>query len=181
MYPFARFALQVMRARRMAPIGVLDVHVSRHLCLPWDLDGFGELNNGRVLTLYDLGRFGLGARIGLLAALRRRRWGLAVAGASIRYRRRITVLARIEMRTRVAGWDERFFYLIQSMWVDGECCSQALLRTAVVARGRAVPSGEVAVEMGHAGAAPGLPGWVADWIAAEGARPWPPEGADGRP
>ena len=177
MYPFARLGLELLRARRQPALDPLDRHVSRHLCLPWDLDGFGELNNGRVLTLYDLGRFGMAARIGLLGALRRRRWGLAVAGASVRYRRRITAFQRIEMRTRVAGWDDRFFYLVQSMWVGGACCSEALLRTAVVAGGRSVPSAEVAAELGHEGPPPGLAPWVAAWIAAEAERPWPP--ADG--
>ena len=179
MYPFARLLFQMARARRHPRMPITGVHVSRHLCLPWDLDGFGELNNGRVLTLYDLGRFGMGVRVGLMAALRRRRWGLAVAGASIRYRRRVTAFQRIEMRTRLAGWDERFFYVVQSMWVGGACCSQALLRTAVVAAGRAVPSAEVAAEMGHDGPAPRMPAWVAAWIAAEAGRPWPPEGPDG--
>lgn len=181
MYPFARLAFQMARARAAPPQGILDVHVSRHVCMPWDLDGFGELNNGRVLTLYDLGRFGMGVRIGLMRALRRRRWGLAVAGASLRYRRRVTAFRRIEMRTRLAGWDGRFFYIVQSMWVEGECCSQALLRTAVVAGGRAVPAAEVAAEMGHAGAAPVMEDWIVAWIAAEARRPWPPGGADGLP
>lgn len=183
MYPFVRLAWQMRRARRMPPLSPLATHVSHHLCLPWDLDGFGELNNGRTLTLYDLGRFTLGARIGLLGALRRRRWGLAVAGTSVRFRRRVTAMQRIEMRTRIAGWDERFFYIVQSMWVGGTCCSQALLRTAVVSGGRAVPAAEVVAEIGWSGDAPVLPNWVAAWIAAEGTRPWPPavEAADALP
>ncbi|MGB3556663.1 MAG: acyl-CoA thioesterase, partial [Jannaschia sp.] len=164
MYPFFRLAWQMLRARRAPSLAPLDTHVSHHLCLPWDLDGFGELNNGRILTLYDLGRFTLGARIGLIAALRRRSWGLAVAGASVRYRRRITVFQRIEMRTRVVGWDTRFTYIVQSMWVAGTCCSEALLRTAVVSGRRAVPSEEIVREIGWTGAAPTLPVWVAQWI-----------------
>lgn len=175
MYPFLRLALQMVRARSAPPLGVLDVHMSRHLCLPWDLDGFGELNNGRVLTLYDLGRFGMASRIGLFGVLRRRRWGLAVAGASVRYRRRITAFQRIEMRTRVAGWDARFFYIMQSMWVGGVCCSEALLRTAVVARGRSVASAEVAGELGLGSGSPAMPAWIVAWVEAEGMRPWPPE------
>ena len=179
MYPFIRLAWQMARARSAPPLAVLDTQVSHHLCLPWDLDGFLELNNGRILTLYDIGRFTLGSRVGLLAVLRRRKWGLAVAGASIRYRRRVTAFQRIEMRTRLVGWDARFFYIVQSMWVRGECCSEALLRTAVVGGRRAVATGEVAAELGHDGPPPTLPGWVAEWIAAEGARPWPPEMPEG--
>ena len=175
MYPFLRLIWQTFAARRAPAMAPLDTHVSHHRCWPWDLDGFMELNNGRTLTLYDLGRFGLGVRMGLMAALRRRGWGLAVAGASIRYRKRVTAFQRIEMRTRCAGWDERFVYIIQSMWVDGTCTSEALMRTAVVFRGKAVPPAEVLEELGWQDPAPALPDWVSAWIAAEGTRPWPPQ------
>ena len=111
---------------------------------------FGEMNNGRVLTLMDLGRFTAGTRLGLMAVLRREGWGLAVAGGSTRYRRRISPFARIEMRTRIVGWDARFFYVLQEMWVRGECAAQALLRTAVTAPGRgAVRTGAVLAALGR--------------------------------
>ena len=76
-------------------------HVSHHYCLPWDIDLWRELNNGRTLTLYDLGRIPLAGRVGLIKVLRRERWGLTMAGASVRYRRRIRVFDRIEMRSRL--------------------------------------------------------------------------------
>ena len=56
MYPFLRLGLEVLRARRAPPLPIDGVHVSHHTCWPWDLDPWGELNNGRTLTLYDLGR-----------------------------------------------------------------------------------------------------------------------------
>ena len=183
MYPFARLAWQLWRHRADPPMATTATHVSRHLCLPWDLDGFGEMNNGWVLTLMDLGRFTASQRLGLMAALRRHRWGFAVAGGSTRYRRRIRPFARIEMRTRAAGWDARFFYVVQEMWVGGDCACQALLRTAVTAReprpdgGRSVPIAEVLAALGLAAAAPPLPGWIEAWIEAEAVRPWPPRGA----
>ncbi|MFO6466156.1 acyl-CoA thioesterase [Jannaschia sp. KMU-145] len=175
MYPFLRLAHQLARARGLPPLGLRDVHVSHHRCWPWDLDGFMEMNNGRTLTLYDLGRFGAGVRMGLSGVLREKRWGLAVAGTSVRYRKRVTAFQKIEMRTRVVGWDARFVYIVQDMWVAGTCCSQALLRTAVVAGGRAVPTTEVLTAMGEDAAPPALPDWVAAWIEAEATRPWPPE------
>lgn len=46
-----------------------------------------ELNNGRTLTLYDLGRVPLGIRTGLAATVQRMGWGMAIAGNSTRYRK----------------------------------------------------------------------------------------------
>ena len=186
MYPFVRLLGQLWRHRSDPPLGLAETHVSHHLCLPWDLDGFGEMNNGRVLTLMDLGRFTASQRLGLMAALGRERWGFAVAGGSTRYRRRIPPFARIEMRTRLAAWDQRFFYVVQEMWVGGECACQALLRTAVTARdprpdgSRSVPTAEVLAALGRDEPAPAVPPWIAAWIAADAGRPWPPEGPAAR-
>ncbi|MGA0778250.1 MAG: hypothetical protein ACO3O6_10180, partial [Gemmobacter sp.] len=41
--------------------------------------------------------------------------------------------------------------------------------------GGIVPAPEVAAACGHSGPSPELPPWITAWIAAEGARPWPPE------
>lgn len=174
MYPFLRLPWQMWRHRGDPPLGPFGTHVSRHVCWPWDLDFWAELNNGRTLTLFDLGRVPLSSRIGLTAALARRGWGMAVAGAMVRYRRRVRAFARIEMRSRCVGWDRRFLYVEQAMWVRGECTSHALLRMAVTGGAGIVPPAEAMAEVGVDPVSPVLPDWVEAWIAAEQARPWPP-------
>ena len=177
MYPFVRLARTYLAFRRAAPIGILDTHVSAHRCGPHDLDMFLEMNNGRVLTILDLGRTGLALRVGLMDLLRRQRWGLAVAGGSTRYRKRIKLFDRLEMRTRCVGWDERFFYMDQTIWVRGTCAAQALLRTCITDASGIVPTDRALAALGAEVPAPELPGWVAAWIAADAERPWPPERA----
>ena len=56
MFPIVRLIKDLLLARRMPPLGVTETHVSHHICWPWDLDIWMELNNGRAMTLYDLGR-----------------------------------------------------------------------------------------------------------------------------
>ena len=175
MYPFIRMAWQLWAHRRAAPLPVTGTHVSRHICLPWDLDLWMELNNGRTLTLYDLGRIPLAVRTGLAGVLRRKRWGLTIAGASVRYRRRVRVFEAVEMRSRAVWWDARFLYMEQGMWTrGGDCANHILYRAAVTGRGGIVPPGEVVRELGIGSEPPEAPGWVTAWIAAEAERPWPP-------
>ena len=69
MYPFFRMAYQLWLYRKAPALPILGTHVSRHRCWPWDLDPWVELNNGRTLTLFDLGRVPLGRRNGLHKAL----------------------------------------------------------------------------------------------------------------
>ena len=73
MYPLVRFVRSLRLGRRLPPIGLQYWHVSEHVFWPWDLYPFIELNNGRALTLYDLGRFPLAIRTGLIGAMRGRR------------------------------------------------------------------------------------------------------------
>lgn len=155
-------------------MSLFDTHVMEMTCLPVDIDGFLEMNNGRILTLFDLGRFALAIRTGLWDVLRAQKWGLVVAGSTVRYRARITTFQKFEMRTRFLGWDERFLYLEQAMWRGDTCCNHALLRTAVTANGRMAPVVDVAKALGVEGESPVLPDWVLAWAAADGTRVWPP-------
>lgn len=175
MYPFIRMAYQIAKHRKDAPLPLDGVHVSRHICWPWDLDIWMELNNGRTLTLFDLGRVPFIQRLGLVKAIRGRKWGLTVAGSSVRYRRRIVAFERLEMRTRMVGRDARFFYIQQSLWKGDEAASSLLLRAAVTSKNGIVPTDDVATEMGAPEWDPEMPDWVQKWITSEGLRAWPPE------
>jgi acyl-CoA thioesterase FadM len=174
MYPFLRAALVLAKARRQPKLGLLEAHVNDVRCWPWDLDPFVELNNGRTLTLYDFGRLALGRRTGVEGVLKDRRWGLTVAGSSVRYRKRVTVFTRLTMHTRCVGWDDRFLYMDQSMWRGEDCTSQALIRSAIVSAKGMVPPRDLALALGGDPVSPPLPDWVTAWTAAEATRPWPP-------
>ena len=174
MYPLVRLAWQFFLHRNDASLTVGDVHISSHYCLPWDLDVWMELNNGRALSLYDMGRIPMAKRSGLIAALKRRRWGLSVAGSSVRYRKRIRMLDKIEMRSTAICADHRFMYVEQSMWVRGICAGHALYRTVVTDPHGMVPTDDVLKELNLQDSLPSIPDWVAAWIHAEDIRPWPP-------
>lgn len=174
MYPFLRMAWVMAKARRQPPLGPFDAHVDTVTCLPWDLDPWVELNNGRTLTLYDLGRLPLSRRTGFERLLREKRWGLTVAGSSVRYRRRVTLFMRLTMHTRCLGWDDRFLYMDQSLWRGEDCTSQVLIRSAIVSQAGIVPPRELALAWGLAPESPPLPAWVQAWTKAEATRPWPP-------
>ncbi len=174
MYPLLRMAKEFWVHRDAPPLGILDTHVSHHLCWPWDLDIWFELNNGRSLTLYDLGRIPLARRTGLIGALRANGWGLTMAGATVRWRRRTRVFERLEMRSRCVGWDDRFIYIEQSMWHGAEAKSSVLYRAAVTGRDGIVPTALVLAALPRPAPPPELPAHVRAWIAADAERPWPP-------
>lgn len=173
MYPFVRISKELIKHRGAPELAIGQTHVSQHICWPWDIDIFLEMNNGRVLTLFDIGRITLFQRMGMSAKMRTHRLGGTIAGSSVRYRRRVRAFDRIEMRSRVVGWDERFVYAEQSMWRKDDCTSHALLRMAVTDRTGMVPTSRLVEIFGDVPDLP-LPAWAVNWAVADASRPWPP-------
>lgn len=175
MYPFIRLAYQFFVHRKDPSLDLTGTHVSHHICWPWDIDLWMELNNGRTLTLYDLGRLPLAGRVGLIAMLRQQKWSLTMAGVSVRYRRRVRMFEKVEMRSRAVCWDDKFIYLEQSMWkANGECANHALYRSAITDRNGIVAPQTALKALGREDPSPETPDWIAAWIAADAQRPWPP-------
>lgn len=176
MFPFIRLFKDVYLASRQPRLKTLtEMHVSHHICWPHDLDLFLELNNGRALTLYDLGRIAMAQRVGLVKVLRREGWGLTMAGSHVRFRRRIRAFERFEVRSRAVCWDDKFMYIEQSMWKrDGECASHVLYRAAVTDKTGIVKPPRVLAALGQQATSPAMPDWITQWTRAEAARPWPP-------
>ena len=175
MYPIVRVIKEYLNARKLPPLAALEAHVSYHRCWPHDVDQYLEMNNGRILSILDIGRTGLAVRVGLIAALREHRWGLTMAGNSVRYRKRIRPFVKFRNVSRCVGWDHRFFYLEHSLWIGQDCAVQALFRSAVTDKNGIVPPAQVFAAVGHDGVSPMLPAWVQAWIDADNTRPWPPE------
>ena len=175
MYPIIRLFKERVKFRNAPPMGLFDTHVSHHICWPWDIDPWMELNNGRTLTLFDLGRMPFSARTGMFRAMRANGWGMAVAGNSTRYRRRIRMFHRFSTETRLLGWDRRFLYVEQSMWRHGEALNHILIRLAATDANGILPPEKLISAMGYPGReCPEMPRWVTDWIAADSHRLWPP-------
>lgn len=175
MYPFVRMIKEMIHAHRAAPLGVFDEHVTQLRCWPWDLDMAVELNNGRTLTLMDLGRLPLFSRNGLFKAIYGKKWYMTMAGVTVRYRRRVRTMEPVTLRSRIVGWDDRFVYIEQAMFRrDGECANHALYRAATANKQGIVPPDQVFALIGHTDPSPTLPDWIQNWIGAEATRPWPP-------
>jgi len=63
MFPVVRLIKETYLARKAPPLPILGTHVSHHRCWPQDIDLFIEMNNGRILTIFDLGRIDMGAKL----------------------------------------------------------------------------------------------------------------------
>lgn len=127
---------------------------------PNDLDTNLHMNNGRYLTLMDLGRFDFVARCGLGIPTLRRRWFPVLGSLSIRFRRSLRPWQPFELRTRLLGWDTRWIFMEQDLHSEGQLVARALLKGVFLHKGQPVANEKVLALGGFRRESPELPDHV---------------------
>lgn len=179
MYPFLRFGKTIAQSTfkhiRGDTLSILDTSEIHLVSNFNDIDNFLEMNNGRIFTLFDLGRIDFAVRTGLGKQLLKKRWGLVVAGSSVQYRKRVRLFDKVTIKTHLLGVDERWIYIEQTMWVKGQATSQALLRTGVtnILTGKVLNPIDVFASLNLDATQYPLPDWVKAWAEADKTRPFP--------
>jgi acyl-CoA thioesterase FadM len=149
---------------RLSP---LDESVVRFRVWPNDLDINLHMNNGRYLTLMDLGRLDLIVRMGVLGELRRRRWNPVVGSLKIRYRRSLLPFQEYAIRTRLLCWDDRWFFVEQRFERGGDLLAIALVKGLFLGPEGRIPTQAVVDASGHSLESPPAPEAVLAWQEAE--------------
>lgn len=143
--------------------GVLDASRISFRVWPNDLDINFHMNNGRYLTLMDLGRVHLLAQIGLLGAVVRLGWQPMLVAAEITYVRAIAPFQRFTLVTRLLTWDDKYFYIEQRFERRGTVCAVAIVKGLLVAKGRKVSTADLLKILGLDVQAPPMPDMLKHW------------------
>ena len=172
MYPILKFAAVVAKAKFREKLHFRDKSVLHCRVGLTDIDMFMELNHARYLNYMELGRWDYSQRVGFLDLMKSRNGGVAVGGASIRYRRRIPLFNRFTVTSELICHDIRWFYFLQEFHREDSICASALMKVCATSKDGLVPAEQVIEELGEEMEAE-IPEWVEAWINAEGLRPWP--------
>jgi len=86
---------------------------------PHDLDLSFHLNNGRYLTLMDLGRLDVMVRSGLWREVLRHKWTPIASAITIRFQRELRPFQKFRLETKLLCWDASLVVMEQIFIVDG--------------------------------------------------------------
>jgi acyl-CoA thioesterase FadM len=166
------FLLRLLRISLLALVsrrrGVLETSVVHLRVWPNDLDLNLHMNNGRYLSLMDLGRVDVMFHSGAFKLWFTQGWQPLVAASSIRHFKSLSLGQAFEIRTRILGWDEKWIYFEQRFTRRGQLHALAGVKALMAGNQRLISTQEL---FGAAGQAlqpsPPLPEWVLTWLKAE--------------
>ena len=163
MYPLFRL-LKISAAglagKRIDPLAFSRI---RFLVWPNDIDTNFHLNNGRYLTLMDLGRWDLALRTGLVGLVIKNRWQPLAGGVAIRFRSPLPPFRAYDMTSRLLCWDHKWFYMEQCFVQDGRAKARALVRLLFKGRDGNVPPADIGRALGYHGPDLEIPEEVLRW------------------
>lgn len=160
---YLRLLYVLWKIWRLPRQGVLEESRVAFRVLPTDCDINFHMNNGRYLSLMDLGRVHMVAQIGLLSLVVRKRWRPMLAAAEIVFIRQLGPFQRFELVTRVVTWDDKYAYMEQRFESDGILCAHAFVKGLFLGKGRRISNSVVVAELGYTGEAPPFPEELRIW------------------
>lgn len=157
-------------------VGAGDASVLFFRVWPGDLDLSLHMNNGRYLTLMDLGRLDFLVRTGLWRAVRRHRWTPIASSIVIRYRRELRPFARFRLETRLIAWAEASVvmeqvFILTSGPQKGHVAARALFKGGIYSRAdrRFVDIARLMSEIGASATSPPMTAETEAFLKADSA------------
>lgn len=146
--------------------GLMDASRLAFRVWPHDCDLNLHMNNGRYLTLMDLGRIHLIGQMKLLPQFVKNRWHPILGAAEISFIRPLSPFRRFFLLTRILTWDEKYFYIEhQFVNAQGRLCAVALIRGLFMVNAEKITPQQAMTLLGPIPPAPPMPESVRQWNA----------------
>ncbi len=141
---------------------------------PHDLDTNLHMNNGRYLTLMDLGRIDLILRGGMWKIIAKNRWQPILSGAIIRYRRELKPFQSFMLQSRIVYWSDKNF-VMEQVFLAKDAVGKEIIAAKALVRGgiysrrdrHFVDVAHLFADIGYTGATPDPSADVVTFLASE--------------
>lgn len=106
MYPWFRIINIIRKTRRQDDFKPGQESRLSMRCLPGDIDTNLHINNGRYLTLADVGRFQQFRQSGIWGIAMKNGWAPMLGGVQVAFTREIRLWQRFELRSSIETWED---------------------------------------------------------------------------
>jgi acyl-CoA thioesterase FadM len=150
-------AMGAKRAPLLAPTRI------RLRVWPNDLDLNFHVNNGRYLSLADLGRIDYFIRSGLFELARRERAFPIVGDAIAKFRRDLKLFETFEIESRMLGWDHKWGFMEHRFIKNGRVIGVVAIRGVFRSSTGPLDPGVFLAGLNLDHPSPPLPAWINEW------------------
>lgn len=128
------------------------------------MDVLLHMNNGKYLSIMDLGRIDMTLRSGFYQKFSKKGWYPVIAEQTIQYLRSIEAFQKFDIVTQIIGGDEKGILLSQNFECDGKLMARAVVRARFLKKtGGKVTTDELLSIAGGDIRLPKEPDWVTSW------------------
>ena len=152
-----------LTARFRKPATIFDTTSITLYVLPNDIDFNGHVNNGRYLSLADLGRMDFVLRTGTARVALAKRAVPVVGDAMAKFRKELSPFQRYEIHTKILGWDEKWTFMEHRFVSKGRVAGIVLMRGVFKASSGPVKPAAILEGLGLQAESPTMPKWLTDW------------------
>lgn len=153
-----RTLLVILFARARSTVDVTEEFRLPLRVWPTDLDLSVHMNNGRYLSIADLGRWDMLVRIKFVTKMRKLGWHPVVGASKTWHRRSLLPFQKFELTTQILFWDEKWIYIEHRYEGVGKHAGTLYARVVIKSlflHGRdKVPIADLIAAFGHVGASP---------------------------
>lgn len=164
---FWRFLWTFLFARFSKKVKELDQSSRKFWVLPTDIDILGHMNNGRYLSLMDIGRLDHMIRCNVFSKLHRNKIYPVVASEMIRFRKSLKLFQHAKLTTQIMGWDDKFFYVAHHFTSRNQLYALGLIKASFLKNGKSLNTSEILKLLDHTPEQPQMPDWIKDWQKAD--------------
>jgi len=141
-------------------VGLLDTTRISLRAWPNDLDPNIHVNNGRYLTLADLGRMHWFVSAGVFQIARKQNAFPVVGDAMAKFRRELRAFDKFTIESRLVGWDQKWGFLEHRFVRAGRVIGMVAVRGVFKGPNGPIDPGLFLAELSHAQSSPPLPKWA---------------------
>ncbi len=167
------FIASLFKAKLASP---LDESSLRFCVLPNDLDLNGHMNNGRYLTIMDIGRMDFVLRVKLAGYVIKNGYIPVLSSAKMRYRLPLLPFQKYDLRTRIICWDDKWVFMEHRFVIVGGKKDAAVAAIGLVKgsffdkKTRAtIPTAHILKAIDYTQESPIAPAFIEEWQKAESA------------
>jgi len=163
MYPWIRIAKAGIGTLGKSRVDLLATTRVWLRVWPNDLDFNLHVNNGRYLTLADIGRMHWFVRTRLWSVARQEKALPVVGDAIAKFRKELGAFDKFCIETRMLGWDERWGFIEHRFVRRGRVLGVVAIRGVFKTESGPMEPRLLLAKLGVEAQSPTLPKWILDW------------------